>query len=114
MYLRTQGVNPLAHPVKEELDRIKTYFGKISQASKKLSGSNVEGSKAVAHIDDRKTTVNKEAAKRVVVHALTKGDDDTEALKDKSVGGGKKRKEVSEPLSSGEKKTVSKKKKMSK
>merc|ERR1711865_337312 len=33
IFLKTQGVDPAKHPVKAELDRVKTYFKKIRDAS---------------------------------------------------------------------------------
>ena len=93
MYLKTQGVNPQTHPVKEELNRIKKYLGKISTAAS--GGSTAPASTpapapAPASVpapstttskgsekgegkgeEGRKTVVNKKAAKRVVEHALS-------------------------------------------
>lgn len=37
-YLRTQGVDPLEHEVKEELDRIKKYMGKLKKMTEDQSG----------------------------------------------------------------------------
>ncbi|KAI8925479.1 hypothetical protein BC831DRAFT_401143 [Entophlyctis helioformis] len=55
VYLRTVGVSPKTHPVKAELDRIKTAFTKIE----KLSG----GMQPTMRIDQK-------AAKRFVNHTL--------------------------------------------
>eukprot|EP00299_Pterocystis_sp_00344_P009329 c3895_g1_i1.p1 GENE.c3895_g1_i1~~c3895_g1_i1.p1 ORF type:complete len:192 (+),score=26.92 c3895_g1_i1:31-576(+) len=56
MLLKTQGVSPKEHPVKKELDRIKTYISKLND------------------LDTPKPTpttkVNVEAAGRVLAHSL--------------------------------------------
>uniref|UniRef100_H2Y4M5 Nuclear nucleic acid-binding protein C1D n=1 Tax=Ciona savignyi TaxID=51511 RepID=H2Y4M5_CIOSA len=57
-YLIANGVNPKSHPVKSELDRIKTYMGKIKE------------------IEDKKNApkLQKEAAKRFIRSAMFDGD----------------------------------------
>lgn len=54
MHLITQGVNPRSHDIKGELDRIKSYMGKVRE------------------IEDRKNApkLQKEAAKRFVRNAM--------------------------------------------
>ncbi|XP_031557976.1 nuclear nucleic acid-binding protein C1D-like isoform X2 [Actinia tenebrosa] len=39
MYLITQGINPKEHPVRQELDRIKKYMGKVKEATEKKQAS---------------------------------------------------------------------------
>lgn len=53
-YLATQGINPKTHTVKQELDRIRTYMGKIKE------------------IEDRKNApkLEKQAVKRFIKHAM--------------------------------------------
>ncbi|KAM4772530.1 nuclear nucleic acid-binding protein C1D isoform 1-T2 [Rhinophrynus dorsalis] len=54
VYLTTQGVNPKEHPVKEELERIRSYMNRVKE------------------ITDRKKAakLDKGAAKRFIKHAL--------------------------------------------
>eukprot|EP00300_Choanocystis_sp_HF-7_P013774 c18446_g1_i3.p1 GENE.c18446_g1_i3~~c18446_g1_i3.p1 ORF type:complete len:146 (+),score=30.78 c18446_g1_i3:29-466(+) len=52
IYLKTQGVSPKDHPVKKELDRLKTYIEKLKDLE---SGG-------------RKARVDVEASKRVIKH----------------------------------------------
>ncbi|KAI8899263.1 hypothetical protein BC833DRAFT_564265 [Globomyces pollinis-pini] len=53
--LKINAVNPKNHPVKQELDRCKEYYEKISKMSNN---------------DKRKLTVDQGAAKRFISHAL--------------------------------------------
>jgi exosome complex protein LRP1 len=55
VYLKTKGIDPKTHPVVGELDRIRGYFDKIS---------NAESSQT------KRTTVDKEAAGRFIKHAI--------------------------------------------
>ncbi|NP_001007060.1 nuclear nucleic acid-binding protein C1D [Danio rerio] len=59
MYLVTQGVNPKDHPIKQELERIRTYMNKVKEITDR---------RKAAHID-------KEAASRFVRNALWDADD---------------------------------------
>ncbi|MEE6474520.1 hypothetical protein FKM82_010409 [Ascaphus truei] len=54
IYLTTQGVNPKEHPVKEELERIRTYMNRVKE------------------ITDRKKAarLDRGAARRFIKHAL--------------------------------------------
>merc|ERR1719253_1428194 len=40
IFLKTQGVDPEAHPVKQQLDRVKKYFKKIRDASADASAES--------------------------------------------------------------------------
>lgn len=57
MYLCSKGVNPVNHPVKKELDRIKDYMKKVKTAENPQAGSG-------------HGRVNVEAANRFIKHAL--------------------------------------------
>lgn len=48
VYLITQGVNPKEHPVKQELDRIRTYMNKVKEAAEKKKGPTAKLDKAAA------------------------------------------------------------------
>eukprot|EP00656_Telonema_subtile_P041170 TRINITY_DN46298_c0_g1_i1.p1 TRINITY_DN46298_c0_g1~~TRINITY_DN46298_c0_g1_i1.p1 ORF type:complete len:194 (+),score=57.95 TRINITY_DN46298_c0_g1_i1:143-724(+) len=58
IFLKTQGVDPSDHPVKQELDRVKSYFKKIREAS------------APAARDTQNTQLNVGAASRFIAAAL--------------------------------------------
>eukprot|EP01121_Diplochlamys_sp_Union-15-3_P018995 TRINITY_DN7044_c0_g1_i1.p1 TRINITY_DN7044_c0_g1~~TRINITY_DN7044_c0_g1_i1.p1 ORF type:complete len:165 (-),score=32.24 TRINITY_DN7044_c0_g1_i1:10-504(-) len=62
MYLRTQGISPMNHPVKDELERIKVYINKI----KTINGEARENEKP-------STSIDVAAANRFIKHALTTG-----------------------------------------
>ncbi|TFL06173.1 Sas10/Utp3/C1D family-domain-containing protein [Pterulicium gracile] len=55
VYLKTKGIDPRTHPVIGELDRIRGYFDKVSNAEK---------------AETRRTTVDKDAAGRFIKHAI--------------------------------------------
>ncbi|KAK5096699.1 hypothetical protein LTR70_002931 [Exophiala xenobiotica] len=57
-YLRINGVNAVEHPVFKELQRVKQYFGKVKEAEEKVSGARPS------------TTLNKQAAARIIQHSL--------------------------------------------
>lgn len=57
-YLRINGVNAVEHPVFKELQRVKQYFGKVKDAEEKVSGVKPS------------TTLNKQAAARIIQHSL--------------------------------------------
>jgi len=57
-YLRINGVNAIEHPVFKELQRVKQYFGKVKEAEEKVSGARPS------------TTLNKQAAARIIQHSL--------------------------------------------
>jgi len=57
-YLRINGVNAVDHPVFKELQRVKQYFGKVKEAEGKVSGARPS------------TTLNKQAAARIIQHSL--------------------------------------------
>merc|ERR1712189_9986 len=56
IYLVTQGVNAAYHPIKDELERVKKYMGKIKDTEEKVKGASVK--------------LNKPAAKRFIASAL--------------------------------------------
>nr|XP_002128345.1 nuclear nucleic acid-binding protein C1D [Ciona intestinalis] len=58
-YLIASGVNPKTHPVKQELDRIKTYMGKVNEIENRKNAPRLE----------------KEAAKRFIRSAMFDSDD---------------------------------------
>eukprot|EP00743_Colponemidia_sp_Colp-15_P005202 GILK01005597.1.p1 GENE.GILK01005597.1~~GILK01005597.1.p1 ORF type:complete len:145 (+),score=27.61 GILK01005597.1:46-435(+) len=64
LYLKTQGVSPLEHPIKGELDRVKSYMKKVKEASDAMDPQNPSTTKGPT------IKVNSEAAKRVVKHSL--------------------------------------------
>ena len=74
MYLKTQGISPNGHAVKDDLDRVKEYMAKI----RKMEESG----------DKRAVKVNAEAASRVVKQAL--GENESQVT-DKQDGAGAKR-----------------------
>ncbi|KFP75698.1 Nuclear nucleic acid-binding protein C1D, partial [Acanthisitta chloris] len=74
VYLATQGVNPKEHPVKQELERIRTYMNKVKEiADKKMAGK-----------------LDKGAASRFVRNALWEPNEKNEQTS-KSPAKGKKR-----------------------
>ncbi|CAM9462828.1 unnamed protein product [Choristocarpus tenellus] len=56
MFLKTQGVSPKDHPVKEELDRIRAYMGRLKTVG--------------APAKERNLKVDKEASRRFIENAL--------------------------------------------
>jgi len=64
LYLKTEGVSPSDHPVKAELDRIRSYFKKVKDLSEKENPSK------------RTLVVNKDAAARFINHALNENPTD--------------------------------------
>ncbi|KAF8167416.1 Sas10/Utp3/C1D family-domain-containing protein [Crassisporium funariophilum] len=56
IYLKTKGIDPKTHPVVPELDRIRQYFEKISNAEKPPA---------------KRTEIDKAAASRFIKHAIT-------------------------------------------
>jgi len=56
IYLKSRGIDPKSHPVVSELDRVKQYFEKLS---------NAEGA------NQRKSGIDKAAAGRFIKHAIT-------------------------------------------
>ncbi|NXA51480.1 C1D protein, partial [Nothocercus julius] len=42
MYLATQGINPKEHPVKRELERIRTYMNKVKEIEDKKKASKLD------------------------------------------------------------------------
>ncbi|RDB29596.1 Nuclear nucleic acid-binding protein C1D [Hypsizygus marmoreus] len=56
IYLKSRGIDPKTHPVVSELDRVKEYFGKVS---------NAENPPA------KRAEVDKGAAQRFIKHAIT-------------------------------------------
>ena len=40
MYLKTQGINPEEHPVKQEIARIQLYFKKLKEKQRKVALEN--------------------------------------------------------------------------
>lgn len=67
IYLKTQGVDPATHPVKEEMERVKAYFKKVQAVS-------VEQTKQESNIN-----LNVQAANRFIAAAL--GGEEADALK---------------------------------
>ncbi|KAL6070427.1 DNA-binding protein c1d [Balamuthia mandrillaris] len=65
VYLKTQGVSPQGHPVKAELDRVKSYIQKVKRLA---SGLTVDQSTN----EDYKPNLrlNQEAAERFIRHSL--------------------------------------------
>lgn len=61
-YLKTQGIDPQTHPVKEELARVKSYMKKLKTAAK-----DTEAKKDMLRI-------NKDAASRFIAAGLSAGD----------------------------------------
>lgn len=57
-YLRINGVTAIEHPVFKELQRVKQYFGKVKEAEEKVAGARPS------------TTLNKQAAARIIQHSL--------------------------------------------
>ncbi|KAM9562327.1 nuclear nucleic acid-binding protein C1D isoform 1-T1 [Guaruba guarouba] len=75
VYLTIQGVNPKEHPVKQELERVKTYMNKVKEIAEKKKASKLD----------------KGAASRFVRNALWEPSTENEK-KNKGPGKGKKRK----------------------
>ncbi|KAJ7409772.1 Nuclear nucleic acid-binding protein C1D [Willisornis vidua] len=42
VYLATQGINPKEHPVKQELERIRTYMNKVKEITDKKKASRLD------------------------------------------------------------------------
>ncbi|NXE93841.1 C1D protein, partial [Menura novaehollandiae] len=42
VYLATQGINPKEHPVKQELERIRTYMNKVKEITDKKKASKLD------------------------------------------------------------------------
>ncbi|XP_074435387.1 nuclear nucleic acid-binding protein C1D [Larus michahellis] len=42
VYLATQGINPKEHPVKKELERIRTYMNKVKEIADKKKASKLD------------------------------------------------------------------------
>mmetsp|Transcript_32056 Transcript_32056/g.80460 ORF Transcript_32056/g.80460 Transcript_32056/m.80460 type:complete len:219 (-) Transcript_32056:86-742(-) len=120
MYLKTQGILPAQHPVKQELNRVRLYIEKLKDIELKEKQANGE-----EPVDARSTLVNQEACKRVisrlvdrVYEANTSAQDDDSAVSDekhkKSSGRGrssdnkKKSKKTSKEDSSHNKNTSGK------
>ncbi|CAM9740629.1 unnamed protein product, partial [Phaeothamnion confervicola] len=59
MYLKTQGVAPAEHPVRNELGRIQEYVKRLNAAQGKVAPS-----------DQRKLVVDREAGRRFIENAL--------------------------------------------
>lgn len=57
-YLKINGINAKEHPVFRELERVKQYFAKVKEAEEKVSGAKPS------------TTLNKQAAARIIQHSL--------------------------------------------
>ncbi|KFQ31447.1 Nuclear nucleic acid-binding protein C1D, partial [Merops nubicus] len=75
VYLATQGINPKEHPVKQELERIRTYMNKVKEIADKKKASKL----------------NKGAASRFVRNALWEPNAENERTS-KTPAKGKKRK----------------------
>eukprot|EP00761_Pharyngomonas_kirbyi_P012269 gb/GECH01012296.1/.p1 GENE.gb/GECH01012296.1/~~gb/GECH01012296.1/.p1 ORF type:complete len:169 (+),score=33.52 gb/GECH01012296.1/:1-507(+) len=60
MYLRTQGIDPKDHPVSSEIERVKSYMQKVGKAEDNLNAK-------------RSLYVDKEAAGRIIKHAMNSG-----------------------------------------
>ncbi|KFQ10445.1 Nuclear nucleic acid-binding protein C1D, partial [Leptosomus discolor] len=75
VYLATQGINPKKHPVKQELERIRTYMNKVKEIADKKKASKLD----------------KGAASRFVRSALWEPKPENE-LTSKTPAKGKKRK----------------------
>ncbi|XP_069706220.1 nuclear nucleic acid-binding protein C1D isoform X2 [Phaenicophaeus curvirostris] len=75
VYLATQGINPKEHPVKQELERIRTYMNKVKEIADKKKASKLD----------------KGAASRFVRNALWEPKDESEHTS-KTPARGKKRK----------------------
>jgi len=56
VYLKTQGVSPTNHPVKQELERIKLYIKKMKELTEKKQESTLR--------------LNVDAAHRFIKHSL--------------------------------------------
>ncbi|KAL6044299.1 DNA-binding protein c1d [Balamuthia mandrillaris] len=65
VYLKTQGVSPQGHPVKAELDRVKSYIQKVKRLA---SGLTVDQS--TNEEDKPNLRLNQEAAERFIRHSL--------------------------------------------
>lgn len=59
-YLKINGVDAKEHPVFKELQRVKQYFGKVKEAEEKVSAAKPS------------TTLNKQAAARIIQHSLVR------------------------------------------
>lgn len=59
-YLKLNGVSAREHPVFKELERVKQYFGKIKEAEEKVNPVKPS------------TTLNKQAAARMIQHSLVR------------------------------------------
>jgi len=57
IYLKTQGVSPVNHPVKKELERIKSYIKKMKELSEKKKQEST-------------LRLNVDAAQRFIKHSL--------------------------------------------
>ncbi|XP_054239622.1 nuclear nucleic acid-binding protein C1D [Indicator indicator] len=75
VYLVTQGINPKEHPVKQELERVRTYMNKVKEIADKKKASKL----------------NKGAASRFVRNALWEPSAENEHTS-KTPAKGKKRK----------------------
>lgn len=57
VYLKTQGISPSSHPVKQELERVKLYIKKLKELAEKQKAPDMK--------------LNVEAANRFIAHALS-------------------------------------------
>jgi exosome complex protein LRP1 len=67
-YLKTQGASPGNHPVKAELERVKTYLAKLKELSNQPKETPT-------------VALNKEAAERFIKHALVEISDEPKSGK---------------------------------
>lgn len=68
MFLRTAGVDASKHPVREELDRVKSVYLKV-KAMKKADGTSL-GDPVALDGEDTRMRVNEAGARRVIASAL--------------------------------------------
>ncbi|GAA5976186.1 hypothetical protein JCM11641_001074 [Rhodosporidiobolus odoratus] len=65
VYLKTAGVEPSTHPVMEEIERLKSYFGKLKQAER--------GAPPAAQHSTARPQLDKAAANRFINAAIASG-----------------------------------------
>ncbi|GAA5989374.1 hypothetical protein JCM5350_005692 [Sporobolomyces pararoseus] len=66
VYLKTSGVDPTNHPVMQEIERLKSYFGKLKTAE-----SGPSSSTSTTTGDQRRMQIDKNVAARFINHAIS-------------------------------------------
>ncbi|KAG2392592.1 hypothetical protein C9374_011317 [Naegleria lovaniensis] len=69
LYLKTQGINPDDHPIKQEIARIQLYFKKLKERSNKASAASSNDNSSISnnHLNNNNnTTTNVDEASQQV------------------------------------------------